>query len=332
MSETPPAPSQRFTIAYALTPKKVASFITPSLLRHAALRGIDLVPVDPAAPLPLSHPIPFHCLIHKLHGGDDDWTGQLLDFSAANPGFPVVDHPRAVARIRTRTTMLQAVSQLGLGNVDIPKQILLQQADADFSGLEFPVIAKPLAADGSADSHDMLLIFNHNGLAELKLKLKHPVVLQEFINHGGVVFKVYVVGRHVECVARPSLPDISDDLMKTSGDSLPFSQISNLTPATHNTSNDHFLVGAADLGNADMPPLSFVTDLALRLRQALGLNLFNFDIIRESKASGNRYLIIDINYFPGYAKMPNYESVLTEFFWDVVHHNPNVALQKPQEQ
>jgi inositol-1,3,4-trisphosphate 5/6-kinase/inositol-tetrakisphosphate 1-kinase len=28
--------------------------------------------------------------------------------------------------------------------------------------------------------------------------------------------------------------------------------------------------------------------------------------------------VIDINYFPGYAKMPGYETVLTDFFCDVV--------------
>lgn len=49
----------------------------------------------------------------------------------------------------------------------------------------------------------------------------------------------------------------------------------------------------------------------------MGLNLFNFDVIRDAK-DANRYLIIDINYFPGYAKMPSYEPVLTEFFWDMV--------------
>jgi len=49
----------------------------------------------------------------------------------------------------------------------------------------------------------------------------------------------------------------------------------------------------------------------------LKLNLFNFDVIRDAR-SGNRYLIIDINYFPGYAKMPYYEAALTDFFLDVV--------------
>ena len=31
--------------------------------------------------------------------------------------------------------------------------------------------------------------------------------MQEFVNHGGVVFKVYVVGEHVKCMKRRSLKD-----------------------------------------------------------------------------------------------------------------------------
>lgn len=47
------------------------------------------------------------------------------------------------------------------------------------------------------------------------------------------------------------------------------------------------------------------------------LNLFNFDVIRDSRRK-DRYLIVDINYFPGYAKMPGYEIVFTEFLCDVL--------------
>ena len=60
--------------------------------------------------------------------------------------------------------------------------------------------------------------------------------------------------------------------------------------------------------------------LAKALREALGLNLFNADVIRDGKDGRTRYLIIDINYFPGYAKLPSYEPFFTDFLLDVVHH------------
>jgi len=148
------------------------------------------------------------------------------------------------------------------------------------------VIAKPLVADGSAKSHKMALVYNHDGLN----KLKPPIVLQEFVNHGGVIFKVYVVGEYVRCVKRKSLPDVSEERLGVSEGVLSFSQVSNIA-TNENVDGKYY--------------------------KMMHLNLFNFDVIRDARF-GNRYLIIDINYFPGYAKMPCYEAVLTDFFLDVV--------------
>ncbi|KAL4307084.1 hypothetical protein HN51_041409 [Arachis hypogaea] len=81
------------------------------------------------------------------------------------------------------------------------------------SNLRFPVIAKPLYADGTMKSHELCLVFDAQGLRETLNKnagggAATTVVLQEFVNHGGAVFKVYVAGEHVRCVKRTSLPNI----------------------------------------------------------------------------------------------------------------------------
>ncbi|KAJ0642254.1 putative phosphotransferase with an alcohol group as acceptor [Helianthus annuus] len=38
-------------------------------------------------------------------------------------------------------------------------------------------------------------------------------------------------------------------------------------------------------------------------------------MIKDDKSDG--YLVVDINYFPGYEKLPLYESVMVDFFLDV---------------
>lgn len=48
------------------------------------------------------------------------------------------------------------------------------------------------------------------------------------------------------------------------------------------------------------------------LRTRLGLKMFNFDLIRDSRSEDN-YYIIDINYFPGYEKLPHYAPMLAAF-------------------
>ncbi|XP_072982947.1 inositol-tetrakisphosphate 1-kinase 5-like [Typha latifolia] len=312
-------PPRKFSIGYALAPKKQQSFIQPSLLSMARSRGIDLVPIDPS--IPLIDQGPFDCVLHKLCG--EHWTSQLAAFSSLHPEIPVLDRPAAIERLHNRISMLQVVSEIkiseknGSDTFGIPSQVVIYDsaALADPGGvvcgaLRFPVIAKPLVADGSAKSHKMSLIFHRDGLR----KLKPPLVLQEFVNHGGVIFKVYVVGDHVKCVKRRSLPDVSEDkLESTTERSLSFSQVSNVPSQDCAMAAEEMC-----LDEVEMPPLGFLTDIAHGLRRALGLSLFNFDVIRDVRV-GNRYLVIDINYFPGYAKMPSYEAVLTDFFWKVLN-------------
>jgi inositol-1,3,4-trisphosphate 5/6-kinase/inositol-tetrakisphosphate 1-kinase len=321
---------RRYLIGYALAPKKQQSFIQPSLVSRAAGRGMDLVPVDPSRPLPEQGP--FHLLIHKLYG--EEWRGQLDAFSAAHPAVPVVDPPHAIDRLHNRISMLQVVSELDVPlhahhhhTFGIPSQVVVYDAAALsdsglLAALRFPLIAKPLVADGTAKSHKMSLVYHREGLR----KLRPPLVLQEFVNHGGVIFKVYVVGAHVTCVKRRSLPDVSSDVLQDASaeGSLSFSQVSNLP--NERTAQEYY--DDMRLEDAIMPPTAFINDIAAALRRALSLHLFNFDMIRDARA-GDRYLVIDINYFPGYAKMPGYETVLTDFFWEMVHKDDDTPNLNP---
>lgn len=316
--------THKYRIGYALAPKKQSSFIQQSLITLCQSRGIELIQIDPS--IPISNQGPFDCVIQKLYG--EDWEFNLHQFSLQNPKIPIIDKPISIKRLHNRISMLQAVSELEMPKTrpetfGIPSQVVVYDANAllHFDALRFPVIAKPLVADGSAKSHKMSLVYHKAGL----LKLRPPLVLQEFVNHGGVIFKIFVVGDFVKCVRRKSLPDVSEEEMV--GDcegSMTFSQVSNLTEK-----NRKEMMGSEGLEEAEMPPVGFVTEIARGLRRVMGLSLFNFDMIRDVKV-GNHYFIIDINYFPGYAKMPCYEYVLSEFFWDVVRRrededNPRVS-------
>ncbi|XP_071695760.1 inositol-tetrakisphosphate 1-kinase 1-like [Rutidosis leptorrhynchoides] len=308
---------KRYSVGYALLQKKQQSFIQLSLLNLAKRRGIDLIKID--TDKPLVEQGPFDCVIHKLNG--DDWRKQLDEYSIRNPNALVIDSPDAIQRLCNRISMLESVSEIEVNpshtaSFGIPKQTAiyeiekLNESTVRNEGLKFPVIAKPLVVDGSVDSHKMRLVFDNEGLN----KLKAPTVLQEFVNHGGVIFKVYVVGEYVKCVKRKSLEDITDEKLKSLRGSLSFCQVSNIKC---NVNNDQMYYKV--LEDVEMPPMRLITDIAKGLRNAMKLNLFNFDVIRDTKV-GNRYLVVDINYFPGFAKLPGYESVLTDFFWDVLNN------------
>ncbi|KAJ8537044.1 hypothetical protein K7X08_035445 [Anisodus acutangulus] len=295
---------ERFRIGYALAPRSVSSFIQDSLFVHAKERGVDLIPID--LEKPLVEQGPFDSVFHKLY--DEKWKKQLEEFSLKNPTSIIVDPLDAIEKLHNRVSMLDAVKQLEIENLEIPLQAFVDSNESLMDavanqGMKFPLIAKPVTANATADAHQMFLFLNQDGLTGVK----SPIILQEFVNHGGVIFKVYVAGDHVKCVKRKSLADISEEKLGDSENLIPFSLISS-------EQSDESLAKLMEA--TEMAPLSFVNEVSKQLRESLNLHLFNYDMIRDSR-DANRYLIIDINYFPGYAKVPEYETLLTPCFLDI---------------
>ncbi|GAV79560.1 Ins134_P3_kin domain-containing protein [Cephalotus follicularis] len=208
----------------------------------------------------------------------------------------IIDSTDAIEVFHNRISMLHVVleSKIVSETFGIPEQIVIYDKktlfdDQEWEFLKFPVIVKLLVTDGSAKSHKMALVFNHNKLN----KLKPPIFLQAFVNHDGVIFKVYVVGECVKCVKRKSLPDVSEEKLKSL-------QVSNLDK------NEDRFYEVMVWHDTQMLPQRFIIDIARGLRKVMNLNLFNFDVIRDTK-KGNHNLLVDIIYFPEYAKMPCYE-------------------------
>ncbi|KAL3565205.1 hypothetical protein D5086_033251 [Populus alba] len=76
--------------------------------------------------------------------------------------------------------------------------------------------------------------------------------------------------------------------------------------------------------------VDFVEEVAKAMKEETGISLLNFDVIRDAR-DANRYLIIDINYFPGYEKIPNYESVLTDFLLHSMEKNKSGDVSMVRE-
>ena len=168
-------------------------------------------------------------------------------YASSFPDSYVVDLPAAVRRVSNRETMLDAVravesilnpAAVGVGGAETPaarasgpesetssdvvrapKQIVAAagtersvKAQVDAASLRFPLLAKSLRADGTSDSHRVAIIHDKKGLACVArgsmAGLQLPCVIQEYVNHGGCLFKVYVVGDQVTMTRRKSLPDL----------------------------------------------------------------------------------------------------------------------------
>lgn len=272
---------------------------------QARSRGITFVALDRNRAL--IDQGPFDVILHKLAG--KEWRQELEDYVQKFPDVIVLDPPGAIQQLRNRQSMLQDVADLRLtdsdGQVRVPKQLVVVgdssciPSSVAEAGLKLPLVAKPLVADGSAKSHAMSLAYDRFGLSSLDT----PLVLQEFVNHGGVLFKVYVIGNAIKVVRRYSLPDLGE------GDQVGFG-----VKSFPRVSSAAATAEEADLDPevAELPPQRLLDCLVAELRTRLGLSLFNFDMIREGGA-GNCYYVIDINYFPGYGKLPDYELLITDY-------------------
>jgi hypothetical protein len=68
------------------------------------------------------------------------------------------------------------------------------------AGLTWPLVVKPQVACGPPQAHCMAIVFNMKGLAAAQVPT--PAILQRFVDHAGVVHKVYVIGDKVTGPAR----------------------------------------------------------------------------------------------------------------------------------
>ena len=150
-----------------------------------------------------------------------DWDARVERYAEDFPDAYVVDLPRSVRQLSNRDTMLDAVRDVEskMRGVRAPRQIVADagteaevRAQVAAAGLHLPLLAKSLRADGTVNSHKVAIIHDEDGLGCVARGgvpgLEPPCVIQEYVNHGGCLFKVYVVGDAVTMTRRKSLPDL----------------------------------------------------------------------------------------------------------------------------
>ncbi len=231
--------------------------------------------------------------------------------------------------------------------VDIPEGSTLQDMERLLaqSGMQPPLLVKPLWTDGREGSHGLAVVYDLPSLGQLldgsgavSSSFRPPVVIQQFVPHGGALHKVYVLGSISVVCKRPSLGDqhLGDISGSRRKGVLQLPRISCKTVAfdlggghAGNPESLRAVEGGAECSNcsppaADQvldsetelltpssrpsspdehrPPEWFTRALAHELRARMGLQLFNFDLIvpeQQSSADEDLYLVVDINYFPG---------------------------------
>ncbi|KAK9841570.1 hypothetical protein WJX74_008089 [Apatococcus lobatus] len=335
--------TKQLTVGIALLPSKAKKHLKGSLLARAANAGINIKVVDPDQPL--EEQGPFDVVLHKVNR-NKAWRRAFINFSQQHPEVRVLDAFDAIKTLQCRETMLQPFDEGPIIIQDpaaaspssarpsivccAPIQIALREgctdemavAAVEAAGMHVPLVAKPLWADGREGSHGLAIVHDEQAIRRLvspsspghvMSPFGPPLMLQQYIDHGGCLFKVYVMGPIVVMARRPSLQipvaegDLTDGGLDQSLQSVArVSAFHSGTPSPSTAWGD--------------PPHWLVEGLAQELRRRLHLHLFNFDLIRPrrhpvhgAQHRDGDYLVIDINYFPGYEKLPGYESMMVDF-------------------
>lgn len=359
-------------VGCALLPKKVSRYLTPYMLETAARHGVELCLIDPKVPLAQQDPFDAilhklqpdagweRNLKNYIHMHPDVTVIDRLEAIrtlrnratmltplygkgiVVNPTGtlpPTSSPPGGEGRCTT------SAARQGPVHVQAPTQVYISEGTGvseaqqllEDAGLHPPLLVKPLWTDGREGSHGLAVLYDLQGLhllmhGNVSAELKPPLVVQQFVEHGGVLYKIYVLGEETVVTRRPSL---GEKYMRPKETVQPLPRISctkhyrpqheggpSSSPVQQAASPlcppvAHTLTSLAQSPCARDPPEWLTSSLAAALRQRLGMQLFNFDMIcpdvRDPGTVSDTYYVVDINYFPGVDKIPNFEQRFVKF-------------------
>ncbi|XP_017274652.1 inositol-tetrakisphosphate 1-kinase isoform X1 [Kryptolebias marmoratus] len=206
-------------VGYWLSEKKMKKLNFQAFADLCRKRGIEVVQLDLSQPLEDQGPL--DVIIHKLTDlileadqNDSQAVVQLQrvqDYIDAHPETIVLDPLPAIRTLLDRCKSYQLIHRIERCMQDEricspPFMVLNSECSPDVleqirrQGLTFPFICKTRVAHGT-NSHEMAIVFSEEDLKEVK----PPCVIQSFINHNAVLYKVFVVGESYTVVERPSL-------------------------------------------------------------------------------------------------------------------------------
>lgn len=310
-------------VGYWLSEKKIKKLNFQAFAELCRKRGIEVVQLNLSRPIEEQGPL--DVIIHKLTDvileadQNDSQSLELVhrfqEYIEAHPETIILDPLPAIRTLLDRSKSYELIRKIEAymqdGRICSPPFMELTSLCGDDTmrlleqnGLAFPFICKTRVAHGT-NSHEMAIVFNQEGLNAIQ----PPCVVQNFINHNAVLYKVFVVGESYTVVERPSLKNFSAGT--SDRESIFFN--------SHNVSKPESSSVLTELdeieGVFERPNDEVIRALSRALRQALGVSLFGIDIIINNQTG--QHAVIDINAFPGY------EGV-NEFFTDLLNHITSV--------
>ena len=182
----------------------------------------------------------------------------------------------------------------------------------------------------------MALVFSEPSLCDLLSKkftdggkdqeldfLNEPTLIQNYVNHGAKVFKVFVIGEKSFVFSRPSLRNIVANPSEKSDGYFVFNSQNELPSSLKPPEDSDPMPGEALLA----PSQQIVEQLTQSLSSVLGLKLLGYDIITDIDNT-NKHYVIDANYLPSYRGLTNANHFILEYLISLAGKRENTASNK----
>lgn len=328
---------------------------------------VSFVPLDLDSPLEEQHGGKFDAILHKMtedilyksklsNDETDEYDKQALKrierltkYKETHPACCLADHPTNVQALMSRSDIantlfecLKGVTTRSRVPVRTPRFLILEKNLGDVANqiqsasFQYPLIVKPLTAAGTKSSHKMGVLMGSRGIE----KVQGPCLLQEYANHDGLLYKVYVLGNKVWVFQRPSLPNLpigespsSQHDGKSEGKEYvefdsqrPYPTLDDfgISPLTASTEDGTEKVEKYQ--DKNKLTAAEIRPVANAIRKAFGLKLFGFDILVTEKEvfsvtesspkpeeGRKEMLVVDVNYFPSYKEVTNFSQLLAQY-------------------
>lgn len=204
----------------------------------------------------------------------------------------------AVVPLMNRVTMLDLLSEICKDiEVSVPTYKFIGPCSNALEDLNVPVMIKSVEACSSKASHEMTIA----GIGSENIYLNEQVIVQEFIKHHGILYKVYVVDNSMKVVARPSFIEAPPGVTKFDSQIIP--------KVFGNHGNPLFGVSCTSRPDLTAEQLEQVGMLIKKVQLIFSgtLTMYGIDVI-VSEQDGELYAI-DLNYFPGFEEFPDFHRV-----------------------
>ena len=232
----------------------------------------------------------FDVIVHKVtdlmlsdKSEDVEAIENLQRYMASHPGTLLLDPLEGLAFTNNRRAFLERWRQQGLCGVNVRCPRVIQGNEE-----RFPCIVKTEVACQVKGSHDMVIATSKETLRQALEQFELPCVVQEWVNHDAMV-KVYILGEAYSYAMQK--------ILKVEGEILCF--------------NSTKMPGELESSGEVVVNEEVIKEINAELRRITGLGMISYDLAVET-GSGD-YVIVDLNYFPGYYTMTDYKTVMDNY-------------------